>query len=128
MRMRPGSTLIELMVAVAIFGIVAATAGSVYGVLGAPGRPGHTAYRIDQAREVLVEALEEARSTPFADLSEHADQPAQAWNSRVPGIRITRAVHSIDRDLLHIELVASWHTRGKPHELLLVGLRGDSGW
>lgn len=128
MRKRRAATLIELMIVVAIIGISVAMAGSVSGVLSASGRPGHAAYRIDQAREVLVEALEEARSTPFAELDTFADRPALEWNSRVAGISVSRAVHTINRDLLRIELVASWQTRGKPQELVLVGLRGYSGW
>ena len=128
MRNRRAATLIELMIVVAIFGITVATAGSIYGVLSASGRPGHSAYRIDQAREVLVEALEEARSTPFEELDAYADRPAQEWNSRVPGISIERSVQTINRDLLRIEVVASWQIRGEPEQLVLVGLRGNSGW
>lgn len=116
------------MIVVAIIGIAAATASTVYGALSAPGRPGHAAYRIDQAREVLVEALEEARSTPFEELDAFADRPAQQWNSRAPGISITRSVHTVNRDLLRIEVVASWQIRGTPQELELVGLRGNSEW
>ncbi len=125
MQFRSGTTLIECMIAVAIFGVLAAVSRTVYQVLGAQGRPGHHANKVLEAREVLVESMQELRATPFVEVNALRAQPATT-TSRVPGITIERNFVRLNRVLIWIELTAHWQSRHEERTLTIVGMRGDT--
>lgn len=127
MRLRSGMTLIECMITVAIIGILAAITPTTFQVLGAQGRPGHHATKILEAREVLVETMQELRAMPFADVDALGAE-SNTTNSRVPGITVEQNLARLDRELIRIELTARWQSRHEERTLTLVGIRGATGW
>ena len=119
---RTGFTLIECMIAIAIVGILAAAAASTYRNLSAPGTPGHTSLRIDQARELLVEAHETIRATPFDELTDGVTEAA----SRLAGMTLVTTISPLSESACRIEIVAEWSSRGQEQRLLMVALRGGT--
>lgn len=111
-----GWLLIDLMIAVAILGILCAGGWTVYGMLSARGTSGHRALRVRQATELLVEAQQRALLEPLT--------PGEATlTSRVPGVRLTRVVAPAAGGTQRVTLTAAWDEGDRPRQRSLVTLR-----
>jgi hypothetical protein len=115
-RAAAGWLLIDLMIAVAILGLLGAGAWSIHGALTARGTPGHRALRVRQATELLVEAQQRALLEPLT--------PGEATlPSRVPGVRLTRAVTPAEGGTQRVTLTAAWDEGDRPRRRSLVTLK-----
>ncbi len=114
-----GSTLIEMMIAVVILGVVAATAHSEL-IIGR-GVVGTSALRLEEATELLVQLQQETLATPYEELAREAETGTGPAGRRV---------EQIGPGLLRVTLEVSWGRswEASPDErciLTMVTLRGD---
>lgn len=100
--MRRGHTLIEMMIVVAMLGICLSGAWSLWGTFDAPGRPGHTAVRQDEATLALMNARQAALAAPVPNSA------APVSLSAPPGMTLTRQAVLLRPGVQRIDWVLTW--------------------
>ncbi len=115
-RRQRGWTLIESMIAMAIFAIALGAAGGAFGVLDGPGSVGVRADRSLAAVNVLTSAHQAALLEPM--VPGRTELP-----SADPDIRLSRTVEVDGPNLQRLIFVASWRDGPRTRERRLVSLK-----